>query len=330
MIVRTIAAACAAVLAVMTGSATGAQRDARKVVAYPTKPVRLIVPFAPGGGTDIVARAVARKLTEAWGQQVVVDNRGGGGTIIGTELAAKSPLDGYTLLLGSTSLGINPSLRAKLPYDTLTDLVPVTQTAFQAYILVVHPGVAARDVKEFIALARAKPGTLNFGSPGLGSGTHLATELFKMLSATNLVHVPYKGSGPALTDLLGGQIQFQFGTILSTLLHVKTGRLRPLGVSSVKRSSALPDVPTIAEAGVTGYSATSWNGVLTPAGVPQPVLRKLNADVVKVLRGAEVRKRLAGDGAEPVGNSAGEFGALIRSEIAKWAKVIKAAGLRAE
>ncbi len=330
MIGRLAVAACCAALLIWAGiDAAHAQRGAA-AAEYPTRPVRFIVPFAPGGGTDIVARAVAQKLTEVWGQQVVVDNRGGAGTVIGTELGARAPPDGYTILMGTTTLAINPGVRSKLPYDTLKDLVPVTQTAFQTYILAVHQSVPARDVKEFIALAKARPHMLNFGSPGTGTGSHLAGELFKAMSGTDLVHVPYRGSGPALSDLLGGQIQFIFGTILSTFPHVRAGRLRALGVSGVKRASALPEVPTIAEAGVPGYSATSWNGVLTPAGVPQPILRKLNADIVKVMHGAEVRERLAGDGAEPVGNSAQEFGAFIRSEIEKWTKVVKAANIRVE
>ena len=299
-------------------------------VAYPAKPVRLIVPFAPGGGTDVVGRALAMKLSEMWNQQVVVDNRGGASTIIGTELAAKSPPDGYTLLMGTTTLAINPSLRRKLPYDTLKDLDPVSQAAFQAYVLAVHPSVPARNVKELIALAKAKPGTLNFGSPGTGSGSHLAGELFAMLSGVRLVHIPYKGSAPALTDLLGGQIQLIFGTILSTYPHVKSGKLRALGVSSPKRSAVLPDVPSIPEGGVAGYGATSWNGVLTPAGVPKPLLAKLNADIVKALQSPEVRERLAADGGEAVGNSAQEFRAHIQHEITMWAKVVKAAGLKPE
>lgn len=310
--------------------ATEAYAQSPSLQSYPARPVRLIVPFAPGGGTDIVARAIAQKLTERWGQQVVVDNRGGGGTVIGTELGAKAAADGYTLLMGTTTLAINPSVRRKLPYDTQKDFAPVTQTAFQAYVLAVHTSVPAKDVKEFIALAKAKPGTLNFGSPGTGSGSHLAGELFRAMSGTDLVHVPYRGSGPALADLVGGQIQFILGTILSTLPQVRAGRLRALGVSSAKRSSVIPDVPTIAEAGVPGYSAASWNGVLVPAGVPQAIVQKLNADIVQVLQSPEVRERLAGDGGEPVGSSAQEFGAFIRSEIEKWAKVVKAANLRPE
>jgi len=327
---RVFAAGLAAFVVLTESSHAQAQGGPASAGAYPARPVRLIVPFAPGGGTDIVARAIAQKLSETWGQQVVVDNRGGGGTVIGTELGARSAADGYTLLMGTTTLAINPSVRRKLPYDTLKDLEPVTQAAFQAYLLAIHPSVPAKDVKEFIALAKAKPGTLNFGSPGLGTGSHLAGELFRAMSGTDVVHVPYKGSGPALSDLVSGQIQFILGTILSTLPQVRAGRLRALGVSSMKRTAVLPEVPTIAEAGVPGYSATSWNGVLVPARVPQPILRKLNADIVKVLQSAEVRERLAGDGAEPVGSSAQEFSAFIRSEIAKWAKVVKAANLRAE
>ena len=320
-----VLACCAGLIALALSSETSAQGG-----AYPVKPVRLIVPYAPGGGTDIVARAFAPKLSEMWNQQVVVDNRGGGSTIIGTELAAKAPADGYTLLMGTTTLAINSSLRRKLPYDTLKDLEPVTQTASQAYILAVHPSVPARDVKGFIALAKAKPGTLNYGSPGTGSGSHLAGELFSMLSGVRLTHIPYKGSGPALTDLLGGQIQLIFGTILSTFPHVKSGKLRALGVSSPKRVAVLPDIPSIREGGVAAYGATSWNGVLTPAGVPKPLLARLNADIVKALQSPEVRARLAGDGGEVVGNSAQEFRAHIQNEIVQWAKVVKAAGLKAQ
>lgn len=217
---------------------------------YPLKPVRMIVPYPPGGGTDIMARAVSAKLSEIWGMQVVVDNRGGGGTIIGTEIAARSPADGYTLLITSPSFVINPTTRAKLPYDTLRDFEPITQFAFQPYVLVVYPKVPAHDVREFIALARAKPDALNFGSTGIGSGSHLAGELFKIMSSTNMTHISYKGMGPAITDLLGGQTQFIFATILPITPHVRSGRLRALGVSSEKRSSILPDLPTIAEAGM--------------------------------------------------------------------------------
>lgn len=297
---------------------------------YPNKPVRFIVPFAPGGGTDIVARAIAQKLAELWGQQVVVDNRGGGGTVIGTEIGARAAPDGYTLTMGTTTLAINPSVRRKLPYDALRDFVPVTQTAFQAYVLATHANVPAKSVKEFVALAKAKPATLNFGSPGTGTGSHLAGELFRAMSGIEVIHVPYKGSGPALADLVGGQIQFILGTILSTYPQVRAGRLRALGVSSMKRSAVMPEVPTIDEAGVPGYNATSWNGVIVPARTPPAIVRKLNRDIVKVVHLPEVRDRLAADGGEAVGGTGEEFAAHIRNEMTKWAKVVKLAGIQME
>jgi tripartite-type tricarboxylate transporter receptor subunit TctC len=293
--------------------------------SYPTKPVRAIVPYPPGGGTDIMARAIGARLAEMWGTQVVIDNRGGGGTIIGTEIAARSPADGYTLLITSPSFVINPTTRPKLPYDTLRDFEPVTQFAFQPYVLVVHPKVPARDVKEFIALAKAKPDFLNFGSTGVGSGSHLAGELFKYVTQTSLTHVAYKGMGPALTDLLGAQTQFIFATILPVTPHVRGGRLRALGVSTERRTAIMPDLPTIAETGVSGYSAISWTGLFAPAGTPRAIIEKLNVDAVKILQQPDTRERLAADGAEPAGTSIKEFNAFIRNEIAKWAKVIRAA-----
>ncbi|MGZ8211354.1 MAG: tripartite tricarboxylate transporter substrate binding protein [Burkholderiales bacterium] len=297
---------------------------------YPTKPIRFIVPFAPGGGVDIVARAIALKLTDIVGQQIIVDNRGGGGTIIGTELGARAVPDGYTLLFGSTTLSINPSLRSKLPYDTLKDLTAVTQASFQPYVLAVHPGVAAKSVKEFIALAKANPKTLTYGSPGLGSGSHLVAEFFGLATGTQMIHVPYKGSSLAVTDLIAGQINFTYGTILAMAPHVRSGKLRGLAVSSAKRSSVMPEVPTIAEAGVPRFDATSWNGVLVPSGVPRPIVDRIHSSVVRALHTPEVRERLTGDGAEPVGSTPEEFAAFIRAEIAKWGKVIKAAGLKVE
>ena len=310
--------------------ASSVAAHAQDVKNYPQKPVRFIVPFAAGGGVDIVARAVAGRLGEILGQQVIVDNRGGGGTIIGTELGARAAPDGYTLLFGSTTLAINPSLRTKLPYDTLKDLVPVTQASFQAYVLAVHPSVPAKNVKEFIALAKAKPDTLTYGSPGIGSGSHLVAEFFALSTGVKTVHVPYKGSSPAMADLIGGQIQFTYGTILAVYPQVRNGKIRPLAVSSAKRTSVMPEVPTIAEAGVPRFDATSWNGVLVPAGTPRPIIDKVHAGVVKALQSAEVKERLVGDGAEPVGSTPEQFAAFIRVEIAKWAKVIKAAGIKAE
>lgn len=292
---------------------------------YPVKPVRAIVPYPPGGGTDIMARAICAKLSELWGMQVIVDNRGGGGTIIGTEIAARSPADGYTLLITSPSFVINPTTRAKLPYDTLKDFQPITQFAFQPYLLALHPKVPARDVKEFIALAKAKPDALNFGSTGIGSGSHLAGELFKYMTGTSLTHVAYKGMGPALADLLGGQTQFVFAAILPVTPHVRTGRLRALAISADKRSAALPELPTIAEAGVPGYNAISWSGMFVPSGTPRAIVEKLNTDTVNILRQPATRERLAADGAEPAGTSISAFDNFIRGEIIKWGKVIRAA-----
>ncbi len=297
---------------------------------YPTKPVRAIVPYPPGGGTDIMSRAICAKLSEAWGMQVVVDNRGGGGTIIGTEIASRAPADGYTLLITSPSFVINPATRAKLPYDTVKDFQPVTQFASQPYVLALHPRVAARDVKEFIALARAKPDALNFGSTGVGSGSHLAGELFKYMTGTGLTHIAYKGMGPAIADLLGGQTQFVFAAILPVSPHVRSGRLRALAVSTSKRSAALPDLPTIAEAGVPGYAANSWSGLFAPTGTPRAIVEKLNTDIVKILHQSDTRERLAADGAEPAGTPIAEFEVFIRNELAKWTKVIKAAGIRVQ
>jgi len=297
---------------------------------YPARPVRFIVPFAPGGGSDVVARAIALRLGETWGQQVVVDNRPGAATILGTDLAAKAAPDGYTILMASASYSINPYLQKKLPYQTLKDHVPVTQTAFQPYVLAVHPSVAAKSVKEFLALARAKPGTLNFGSPGTGSGGHLAVEHFRLVTNTDMVHIPYKGGAPALTDLIAGQIQFMFPTMLAIAPHAKSGRLRSLAVSSLKRSAAMAELPTIAESGVAGFEATSWNGVMTPAGVAPAIVDKLYRDIAQTLQTSDVRDKLAADGAEAVGSSPQEFTRMIRAEIDKWAKVTKAAALKAE
>ena len=289
--------------------------------------MRAIVPYPPGGGTDIMSRAICAKLSEAWGMQVVVDNRSGG-TIIGTEIASRAPADGYTLLISSPSFVINPTTRAKLPYDTVKDFQPVTQFASQPYVLALPPKVPARDVKEFIALARAKPDALNFGSTGVGSGSHLAGELFKFMTGTGLTHVAYKGMGPAISDLLGGQTQFVFAAILPVSPHVRSGRLRALAVTTGKRSAALPELPTIHEAGVPGYSANSWSGLFAPAGTPRAIIEKLNTDIVKILRLSDTRERLAADGAEPAGTSIREFETFVRNEIAKWAKVIHTAGIR--
>lgn len=298
--------------------------------AYPTRSVRFIVPFAPGGGTDVVARAIATRLSDLWGQPVIADNRPGAATTIGIDLAAKAPPDGYTIVLASTSYGINAASGRKLPYDPLKDLAFITQAALQSYVITMHPALPVKSVKEFIALAKAKPGALAYGSPGAGSGSHLVVELFQQMTGTKMLHIPYKGSGPALTDLIGGQTQFMFATILAVSPHLKSGRLKGLATSGPRRSKALPDLPTAVEAGVAGYVTSSWSGVMAPAATPPDIQDKIHRDVVKVLAMPEVRKRLEADGGEPVGSTPAEFAALIRNEIATWGKVIKTAGLPTE
>ena len=295
--------------------------------AYPAKTVRVIVPYSTGGGTDIVTRAVTQKLTEMWGQQIVVDNRAGGGTVIGTQLAANAPADGYTLFAAAPSFAINPTTRPGLPYDAVKDFKPITQIAFQPYVLVTNPKVPVRDVREFIALASERPESLNFGSTGVGSGSHLAGELFKFMTHTRPQHVSYKGMGPAVVDVIGGQTQFIFGSVLAVVPHMRSGRLRGLGVSSERRSASLPALPTIAEAGVPGYATVSWCGMLVPAGVPDAIVAKLNADINTVIARADMRERFLTDGAEPAGGSSADFGRLIGDEIVKWRKVIKAADI---
>ena len=295
---------------------------------YPKRSIRVIVPYATGGGTDIIARVVTQRLSEMWGQQLVVDNRAGGGTVIGTQLAANAPADGYTFLVSAPSFAINPTTRPNLPYDVLKDFRPVTQLAFQPYVLVTHPKVAANDVKEFITLAKDKPDSLNFGSTGTGSGSHLAAELFKIMTQTKTQHISYRGMGPAVIDVMGGQVQFIFGTVLAVVPHMRTGKLKALGVSSEKRSASLPTLPTIAEAGVPGYSTVSWTGMHVPAGVPDAIVRKLNTDVLAVINRPDVRERFLHDGAEPAGGTPADFGKFVRDEIAKWNKVIRAADIR--
>ncbi|MBI3938197.1 MAG: tripartite tricarboxylate transporter substrate binding protein [Betaproteobacteria bacterium] len=296
---------------------------------YPEKPIRFIVPAPPGGGANIVARVIGQKLSDGWGQQVVVDNRGGAGGIIGTELAAKAEPDGYTLLLGLTAnLSFAPSLFRNLPYDTTRDFAPVTLVGSTPYVLVVNPSIPVKSVKELIALARSRPGKLNFASTGNGAGNHLAGELFKNMTGVNLVHVPYKGGGQALTAVLSGEAQLIFGSMLSTLPHVKADKLRALAITGAKRSSAAPDVPTIAEAGVPGYDVTTWQGVLVPARTPKKIIARLHAEFVKILRMPDVRQRLSGEGFDLLGGTPGEFGKLIKADIEKWAKVVKQSGIR--
>jgi tripartite-type tricarboxylate transporter receptor subunit TctC len=298
---------------------------------YPSKPIRLVVPFTPGGSTDILARVIGMKLTEAWGRQVVIDNRPGAGGNIGVDLVAKSPADGYTLVMGHIgTFGVNPTLYPKLPYDPIKDFQPITLVALVPNMLSVNPALPAKSVKELIALAKAKPGTINFGSGGNGSAAHLAGEYFKLMTKTEITHIPYRGTSPAVTDLIAGQIQMIITGVPPTLNFVKTGKLRALAVATSKRLPLLPDLPTISEAGVPGYEATQWYGVLSPAGTPKPIVAKLNAEMAKAIKGPDVREKLAADAAEPVGNSPEEFGAFIKKEIARWAPVIKASGARPE
>ena len=298
--------------------------------SYPAKPVRMIAASSPGSAVDIVARIVAQKLGEQIGQQIIVDNRAGAGGNIGAELAAKAPPDGYTLFMGTPAHAINTGLYRKLNYDLVRDFAPVSQVTSGQYVVVVHPSLPVRSVKELIALARAKPGQLNYASAGSGNATHLAGELFNSAARVKLVHVPYKGSGPAVIDLVGGQVQVMFANLTAVLPQVKTGRVRALAVTGEKRAAAAPGLPTMIESGVPGYVVISWFGVLVPAATPREIVMRLNADLAQAMRAPDVRERLAGEGAEPTVGTPEQFGAFIRADIAQWTKVIKNAGIVAE
>jgi len=297
---------------------------------YPTKSVRLVVPFLAGGSTDIVGRTVAQKLSEMWGQQAFVDNRPGGGTTIGTEMVAKAAPDGYTLLVTPAPFTINPSLLTKLPYDALTDFAPITLINTTPLVMVVNPGVPAKNVKELIALAKAKPGKLNFGSSGTGGSNHLAGELFDAMAGVKMVHIPYKGNAGALTDIVGGHLDVVYNGITSAVALIRGNKLRALAVTSLQRSAALPDVPTLDESGLKGFEAVAWNGLTAPAKTPREIIMKINADVIKIVNSPELKERLKADGSDPVGNSPEQYAAFLRNEIAKWAKVIKFANVKPE
>ena len=312
-----------AAMAVVTLTASAQQ-------PFPHRAIRLIVPSLPGGGTDITARLIAPKMSEVLGQQVVVENRAGAASMIGSEAVARAAPDGHTLLMGIATLTINPHIQRKMPFDVVKDLTPVSQAVILPNVLITHPSVPAKTVKELIAFARAHPDQLNYASAGVGSNIHLAMALFLNMAKIKIVHVPYKGSGGAMVDLLSGQITTMTTTTLSAMPFVRTGRLRALGVTAAKRSVALPNVPTIAEAALPGYEAVQWYGVLAPAGTPRDVVGKLHAAVVRALQEAPVRERLLVDGAEPVGNTPDEFAAIIRNDLVKWGKVIKDAGITAE
>ncbi len=297
--------------------------------AYPAKPVRIVVPSSPGGGTDILARVLAQKLSESQGQQFVVENRPGAGQVIGIEAVARSAPDGYTLLMAASAIVINEVLYAKPPYDTLRDFVPVTLGASLPNILVVHPALPVKSVRELIALAKARPGQLNYSSAGSGTSPHLSMELFRLMAGITLTHVPYKGTGPATVDLVAGQVQLSMPNVLTALPQIKGGKLRGLGVTSAKRATGLPDIPAIAET-LPGYEAIQWYGLLAPAGTPREIVNKVQAETARILVLPEVKARLAADGADAVGNRPEEFAAYIRTEIAKWGKVAKAGGIKLE
>jgi len=313
-----------AALATVVFAATAQPQD------YPAKPIRVVVPFPPGGGTDLMARTVVQKLGESLGATIVIDNRGGAGGTIGTELVAKSPPDGYVLLVVSASHAINPGLYRKLPYDSVRDFTPVTMLTSGPGLLVVHPSVPVRTVKEFIALARSRPGQLNYASAGIGTPPHLAGELFKTLAGVDIVHVPYKGNGPAYTDLIGGHVSVMFPTIPTAIPHVRTGKLRALAVTTRQRTAITPELPTISESGVPGYDVSSWYGLLAPAGTPAATVARLQREIVKVLRLPDISEKLMAQGLDLVGNTPEEFAAILKSEIAKWAKVVTASGARVD
>ena len=298
---------------------------------YPNKAIRLIMPYPIGGSIDIAGRMVAQRLADNLGQAVVVDNRTGAGGIVGTETGARAAPDGYTVLMGGTgTLALSPSLQKNLPYDPNKDFTPVTLLVTIPYVVVVQPSFKAANIKELIALAKAKPNEINYGSGGSGSAPHLAAELFKTMADVRITHVPYKGSTPAITDTMSGQVQLTFTGIPSVMTQMKAGRLRPIGVTSLKRTAALPEVPTIAESGVPGYEVNPWFGVLLPARTPQPLVSRLNAEILKVLQLPATRERFAAEGFEAAGNTPAQFAAYIKAEQIKWGKVIKDAGIKAD
>jgi tripartite-type tricarboxylate transporter receptor subunit TctC len=297
---------------------------------YPNKPIRIIVGLAPGGATDIIARGVAQKLTEGLGQSVVIDNRAGAGGNIGANLAATSPPDGYTALIVSSTYSINPSLYRQMPFDPVKDLQPVTWIASSPFLLLVHPSLAAKNVKELIALAKAKPKQLNYGSGGVGNSGHLAAELFTSMAGIEFTHVPYKGAGPALIEAVGGHVQLIFSSIVSGMPFARNGKLNALAITTLKRSSAMPELPTVSESGLNGYDFSSWYGLLVPAKTSAAIIARLNAETVKALKAPDLKERLATEGCEPVGSSPQQFATHLSTEMARWTKVIKVSGMRAE
>ena len=303
---------------------------ARAQQAYPAKPIRLILPFPPGGSTDIVARLIGQKLTESWNQPVLIENRPGAGGNIAAETAARAAPDGYTLFQVNVANAIGATLYPKLSYDLITSFAPVIQLATTPYVLLAHPTVPAKNTAELIALAKARPGQLNYASAGGGSATHLSGELLKSMAGVNIVHVPYKGTGPAVTALLSGEVDLYFATVPAALPLVEAKKLRALGVTSARRSPLMRDVPAIAEAGLKGYETSTWHGVLAPAATPADIVVKLNAEIARTLAQPAVKERLVGQGLDPVGGTPEQFGAYLKTEISKWAVVVKASGARPE
>jgi tripartite-type tricarboxylate transporter receptor subunit TctC len=314
------------VLALAAGLAQhlpAAERD------YPNRPIRIIVPQSPGASTDLTARMIGQKLNEAFKQPVVIDNRPGSSGIAGTEIVARSAPDGYTLMVVASSFSINPALGRKLPYDAVRDFTTVSQLSKFPNLLAAHPSFPAKTLPEVIAAAKAKPGQISYASAGLATGTHMSAELLKYMTGIELLHVPYKGGGPAMTAAIGGQTQLVISTSLGLMAHVRSGKLRPIAMTSAKRSPAAPDIPTVAET-VPGYEHEPWNGLFAPAGIPKPVLAKINAEVARAVHGAEIKKVFESEGASPVGSTPEEFGAVLKTEIEKWMKVAKAANIKLE
>ena len=313
-----------AALLALVASAAHAQAQ------YPVRTVRIIVPTSPPGGADVVARSVAPGLSERLGQQVIVDNRAGASTMIGHEMAAKAPPDGYTLVMGISTLAINPATFKHVPYDALRDFAPITQAAIQTLVLATHPSFPARNVKELIAIAKARPGDVSFSSPGFGTNPEMGMELFLYLTGTRMLHVPYRGGGESILALVAGHVSVTVASMLGTMPHVRSGKLRALGVTSSKRVATASDVPTVAEGGVPGYESLQWYGLLAPTGTPKEIIARLNREAVAVLRNPDIMTRLANDGTEIVAGTPEEFGAYLRAETEKWAKVVKAAGIKPE
>ncbi|MEA3157494.1 MAG: hypothetical protein QOK44_5083 [Betaproteobacteria bacterium] len=305
-----------------------AAANAQTAASYPSKPIRLVAPFAPGGGTDVVSRLVSQKLTEAWGQQVIIDNRPGAGTMIGTEIVAKAPPDGYTLLIGAAAHAINPSLYSKPSYQ-LRDLVPVTMAVSFPFLLVIHPSLPAQNVQDLIAIAKSRPGKLTFASSGTGNTNHLAGELLKITAGIDITHIPYKGGAPAMNDVVGGQVSMLFGTVLETLPQARAGKLRALAVSGAKRAAFAPELPTVAET-LPRYEVTGWYVFLLPAATPAPIVTKLNREIIRILEVPDVKQRLIALGSDPWPTSSEQAREYIASEASRWSKVIAQAGLKAD